>query len=72
MPGLGWLRAWLLQNYAYGHSNTTVDLGQLDPEMVETFSLDDPSALEEPRSHPETYIPRRDVYSQFWSEVKAA
>ncbi|HEU4355766.1 MAG TPA: extracellular solute-binding protein [Actinomycetota bacterium] len=63
---------WLLQNYAYGHSNTAVDLSQLDPEMVETFSLDDPSALEEPRSHPETYIPRRDVYSQFWSEVKAA
>ena len=28
--------------------------------------------LEEPRSHPETYIPRRDIYSQYWAEVSGA
>jgi len=63
---------WLLQNYAYGHTNTNVDLSKLSRDVVETFSLDDPAVLEEPRTHPERHIPRRDTYSEFWSEVKAA
>lgn len=63
---------WLLQNYAYGHTNTRVDLSKLPRDVVETFSLDDPAVLEEPRTHSERFIPRRDTYSEFWSEVKAA
>jgi len=63
---------WLINNYAYGHSNTSVDLGGVSKELVDTFSLDDPTVLEEPNSHPERPIARRDVYEELWLEVKAA
>jgi len=63
---------WLLANYGYGHTNTTVDLTKLDPGLVETFSLDDPTVLDEPRTHVERPIERRDVYNELWEEVKAA
>lgn len=63
---------WLLENYGYGHTNTSVDLSKLDPKLVETFSLNDPSILEEPRTHVERPIPRRELYQQAWDEVKAA
>lgn len=58
--------------YYYGHANTTVDLSQLPANIVKTFSLDDLSILSPPASNPESYIPRRDVYAQYWSEVLAA
>jgi spermidine/putrescine transport system substrate-binding protein len=63
---------WLAENYAYGHLNTAIDVSKVDPEVVRVFSLDDPTALSEPKSHPEQNIPRRDVYQSFWDEVKAA
>lgn len=63
---------WLLINYAYGHPNTEIDFGNVDPELVTAFSLDDPSVLEEPRTHIDRYVPRRDLYSKIWDEVKAA
>jgi spermidine/putrescine transport system substrate-binding protein len=63
---------WLITNYAYGHTNTDVDLSKVPQELVDTFSLDDPSVLEEPNSHPERPIERRDVYEELWLEVKAA
>ena len=31
-----------------------------------------PPRVDEPNSHPETFIPRRSVYQQYWSEVQAA
>jgi hypothetical protein len=63
---------WLIANYAYGHTNTAVDLSNVPDELVTTFSLDDPSVLEEPNSHPERPIDRRDVYEELWLEVKAS
>lgn len=63
---------WIIPNYAYGHSNTNVDLSEVDPELIEVFKLDDPSALEEPNAHIDRYIPRRQLYNQIWDEVKAA
>ena len=63
---------FLLNYYYYGHTNTGLDLSIISPEIVEAFSLSDPTVLEEPRSHYERPIERRDVYSQYWSEVKAA
>lgn len=63
---------WELNNYAYGRSTQDLDLGQVDPVLVEAFSLDDPSALEEPRAHIYRPIPRRDLYNQIWEEIKAA
>lgn len=63
---------FLLNFYFYGHTNTALDLSIIAPDIVDAFSLDDPTVLEEPRSHFERPIARRDVYSQYWSEVKAA
>ncbi|MEX0984400.1 MAG: extracellular solute-binding protein [Actinomycetota bacterium] len=63
---------FLLAYYYYGHTNTEVDISSLPAGVVEALALDDPSVLEEPRSHPETHIPRRDVYSQYWGEVLAS
>jgi spermidine/putrescine-binding protein len=63
---------WLINNYAYGHTNTSVDLSAVDQQLVEQFSLDDPAVLQEPNSHPERPIARRDVYNELWLEVKAA
>ena len=63
---------FLLNYYAYGHANTAVDLSSISQDIVTAFSLDDPTVLEEPRTHAEQPISRRDVYSEYWSEVKAA
>lgn len=63
---------WLLNNYAYGHTNTKVDLSKVDPTLVTAFSLDDPTVLDEPKTHVERPIPRRDVYNEMWGEVKAS
>jgi spermidine/putrescine transport system substrate-binding protein len=58
--------------YYYGHANTTLDLSQLPQNIVKAFSLDNLDVLSPPLSHPESWISRRDVYSQYWSEVLAA
>lgn len=63
---------WIINNYAYGHANTAVDLTKVKPELVEAFRLDDPSVLDEPRTHIDRYIVRRQLYDQIWTEVKAA
>jgi spermidine/putrescine transport system substrate-binding protein len=63
---------WLINNYAYGHTNTALDLDTVVPELVEQFSLDDPSVLQEPTSYPERPYSRRDVYNDLWLEVKAS
>ncbi|HEY7401487.1 MAG TPA: extracellular solute-binding protein [Actinomycetota bacterium] len=62
------LEAW----YYYGHANTSVDLSLIPEAIVKAFSLDDLSVLEPPRSVVESWISRRDVYGQYWSEVLAA
>jgi spermidine/putrescine-binding protein len=63
---------FMFNYYAYGHTNTSIDLSIITPEIVEVFSLDDPSVLEEPRTHAEQPIVRRDLYAQHWAEVKAS
>lgn len=63
---------WILTNYGYGHTNTAVDLSKVSPELIEAFSLDDPAALLEPRTHVEVPIRRVDLYEELWIEVKAA
>jgi spermidine/putrescine transport system substrate-binding protein len=64
--------AWMIPNYYYGHTNTTVDTSAIDPELVAVFKLDDPSALEEPKAHIERYVPDRRRFARAWDEVKAA
>jgi spermidine/putrescine transport system substrate-binding protein len=63
---------FLLGYYYYGHTNTEADVSVAPEGVVQALGLDDPTVLEEPQSHPESYIPRRDVYAQIWSEVLAA
>lgn len=63
---------WLISNYAYGHTNTAIDLSKVDQELVKAFKLDDPTALQEPNAHVDRYIPRRKRYSEVWSDVRAA
>jgi spermidine/putrescine transport system substrate-binding protein len=63
---------WLINNYAYGHTNTAVDLAAVNEELVEQFSLDDPTVLQEPNSYPERPYERRDIYNDLWLEVKAS
>ena len=50
---------WMIENYAYGHANASVDLSKLDPSLVQAFRLDDPTALDEPKTHIDRFVPRR-------------
>lgn len=61
---------WLLNNYYYGHANTSVDLSKVDPAVVKAFSMDDPTILD--RTTFNQWIPNRSKYSQIWDEIKAA
>jgi spermidine/putrescine-binding protein len=65
---------WNINNYAYGMSNTNLDLSKVDPDLVAVFHLDDPAAREEPRAHYARPLlaERRAAYAQRWDEVKAA
>jgi spermidine/putrescine-binding protein len=63
---------FLLGYYYYGHTNTAADLSVVSPGIVDALGLDDPAVLDPPRAIPESYIPRRDVYSEYWSEVLAS
>jgi spermidine/putrescine transport system substrate-binding protein len=62
---------WLLNNYAYGHSNTKVDLSKVKPELVKAFQLRDPAAIAEPKVHVLRFNPRRVEYDRVWQEIKA-
>jgi spermidine/putrescine transport system substrate-binding protein len=63
---------FLLAWYYYGHTNTEADLSVVSPGIIDALGLDDPTVLDPPRALPESYIPRRDLYQQYWSEVQAA
>ncbi len=64
---------WLINNFAYGHSNTKIDLKEVKPQLlVKAFSLDQPSIIREPLVHLEQYLRRRQLYGKVWDEVKAA
>ena len=63
---------WLLDNYYYGHSNTKVDPTTLGKAALGLFPVADPTALQEPKTHIDRYIPNRVEYNRRWDEVKAA
>ena len=65
---------WIINIYAYGHANTTVDLANVPEDYVAVFHLDDPTAREEPNAHYSRPVSteRRAAYAQRWDEVKAA
>jgi len=63
---------FLLAYYYYGHTNTQVDLSVVSPGIIEALGLDDPTVLEPPNAIPESYMPRRELYAQYWAEVLAS
>jgi spermidine/putrescine transport system substrate-binding protein len=63
---------FLLAWYYYGHTNTEADVSVVSPGVVAALGLDDPTVLDPPKAIPESYIPRRDLYQQYWSEVLAS
>ncbi|HYF12467.1 MAG TPA: extracellular solute-binding protein [Actinomycetota bacterium] len=63
---------FLMGYYYYGHTNTKADTSVVSPALVEALGLDDPSAVEPPNAIPESFMPRRDLYAQYWQEVLAA
>jgi spermidine/putrescine-binding protein len=65
---------WIINNYAYGHANTAVDLSKVPKDYVKVFHLDDPKAREEPNAHYARPVSTADRsrYAQRWDEVKAA
>src|SRR5919109_257874 len=65
---------WIINNYAYGHANTAVDLSKVPEDYVKVFHLDDPKAREEPNAHYARPVTSADRsrYAQRWDEVKAA
>jgi spermidine/putrescine-binding protein len=65
---------WIINNYAYGHANTAVDLSKVPEDYVKVFHLDDPTAREEPNAHYARPVASADRarYAQRWDEVKAA
>jgi spermidine/putrescine transport system substrate-binding protein len=63
----------LVASWGYGHSNLNIDLGQIDPDVVKVFGLDDPETnLAEPLSYFDRYQPERAKYNRAWDEVKAS
>jgi spermidine/putrescine transport system substrate-binding protein len=63
----------LVSTWGYGHSNTDIDLSEIDPDLVEVFGLDDPETnLSEPLSYFDRYQPERAKYNRAWDEVKAS
>ena len=63
---------WLINNYAYGHANTKVDLTQVDPNLVTAFGLKDPATIAEPKTHVLRSSPQRIPMAKAWEEIKAA
>jgi len=63
---------FLLAYYYYGHTNTEADLSVVPPGLVDALGLDDPTVLDPPNAIPESYMPRRELYAQYWAEVLAS
>lgn len=63
---------WLLNNFAYGSSNTKVDLSKVSKSLVKTFKLDDPGLINSSKVHVLRHIPNQVQYTKIWQEIKAA
>ncbi len=63
---------WMIENYYYASSNTSISLDNIDPALVKSLQLDDPSAIKEPSAHIRRHLRHGGKYSRAWEEVKAA
>ncbi len=63
----------LISTWGYGHSNTAVDLTQIDPDIVDVFGLEDPiGALSTTVFGFHVPAEVSAAYQRAWDEVKAA
>jgi spermidine/putrescine-binding protein len=63
---------WLLNNFAYGTSNTKVDLTKVSKTLVKAFELQDPGLLDSGKVHVLQHNPNQAKYDKAWQEIKAA
>jgi spermidine/putrescine transport system substrate-binding protein len=63
---------WLLNNFAYGTSNTTIDLKNVSPDLVKAFGLDNPGLLDGGDVHVIEHNPNQAKYDAAWRAIKAA
>jgi hypothetical protein len=62
----------LVTNAYYGHANSEVMASITDENLIQAFSLDDPSILEHTNFTPNLTEEQRDAWTAMWTEVKAA
>jgi spermidine/putrescine transport system substrate-binding protein len=63
---------WLLNNFAYGTSNTKVDLTKVSKSLVKAFELQDPGLIDSDKVHVILHNPNQAKYDKAWQEIKAA
>jgi spermidine/putrescine transport system substrate-binding protein len=63
---------WLLNNFAYGSSNTKVDLNKVPAQLVDVFHLRDPGIIASDQVHVLRYNANQAKYNRIWQEIKAA
>jgi spermidine/putrescine transport system substrate-binding protein len=62
----------LVNLYAYGASNTAIDLNKVDDQLlVDTLHLDNPNAITSDNVHLQSYMPNRAKIDQAWTEITA-
>jgi spermidine/putrescine transport system substrate-binding protein len=63
---------WLLNNFAYGTSNTKVDLDKVSKNLVKAFDLTDPGLIDRGDVHVIEHNPNQAKYDKAWRAIKAA
>jgi spermidine/putrescine transport system substrate-binding protein len=63
---------WLLNNFAYGTSNTKIDLSKVSKNLVKAFDLNDPGLIDRGDVHVIQHNPNQAKYDAAWRAIKAA
>jgi spermidine/putrescine-binding protein len=61
-----------ITNFYYGHVSTEAQAQITDENLIEAFSIDDPTVLERTNFTPNLTAEQRDAWTAMWAEVKAS
>jgi spermidine/putrescine transport system substrate-binding protein len=61
-----------IENFYYGHVSTEAQALITNEDLIEAFSIDDPTVLERTNFTPNLTAEQRDAWTAMWAEVKAA
>ena len=61
-----------ITNFYYGHVSSEAQAQITDENLIEAFSIDDPTVLERTNFTPNLTAEQRDAWTTMWAEVKAA